>query len=616
MSSPQSPSSFDPGALLELARRDLGAGQLDTAQEKCLRVLTVQPYHPGALELLGEVLTGQGRHAEAARVFNALTLLQPSVAVHWEHLGTVQRAAGHPDQAAIAFGKALKLAPPTPGLLYNLGALQMDQGECAAAYVTLRDGVALDPKNGPLRAAFAQCCFDAGRVEEARDALENWQQLEGLTDEFTVMIAELLAMVGAISRDDPAVQRLLAHPPHRGRAALGVVSLMERLHMLDEARALAQRLEPAQGPDWTQIVDREVILGVLDSRSGRQEEARSHLETALAAHQDFVHRHKVLFPLARTYDALGNYDSAYRAAEEAHRSRLAFLESTLGSASAEDSRVWSLTAQGCSAEDVARWQDSGPSMEDSPIFIVGFPRSGTTLLEQVLDAHPQLRSMDERPYVGLAVGELTALVGQYPTELARAAGADLEAIRGRYWERTRKLVKLAPGQRLVDKNPLNMNNLPAIARLFPRAPVILAIRHPCDVLLSCFLQDFRSPGLTRVCRDLPTLARAYARSFEFFYTQAALLRPRTHEVVYERLTADFDREVKALCAFLELPWSDAMLTPGEHARAKGFISTPSYAQVVQPINTRAVGRWKHYENRFGEALTVLEPWLKRWGYAS
>ncbi|MGL1525939.1 sulfotransferase, partial [Vibrio parahaemolyticus] len=90
--------------------------------------------------------------------------------------------------------------------------------------------------------------------------------------------------------------------------------------------------------------------------------------------------------------------------------------------------------------------------------------------------------MDERPYLGIAASELSALVGNYPADLAKPAAADLEAIRTRYWERTRKLVKLAPGQRLVDKNPLNMNHLPAIKRLFPRAPIILCVRHPCDVL--------------------------------------------------------------------------------------------------------------------------------------
>ena len=166
----------------------------------------------------------------------------------------------------------------------------------------------------------------------------------------------------------------------------------------------------------------------------------------------------------------------------------------------------------------------------------------------------------------------------------------------------------------MDKVPLNLIFVPMIQRLFPNAPIIVAIRHPCDTLLSCFLQHFASPPLALACRDLTTLARVYSRSFGFWYAQAPLLRPRSYELRYESLTADFDSEVHKLSTFLGLPWNDAMLAPGAHARAKGFISTPSYAQVIEPISSRSVGRWKHYEKHFSEALPILTPWLERWGY--
>jgi hypothetical protein len=134
-------------------------------------------------------------------------------------------------------------------------------------------------------------------------------------------------------------------------------------------------------------------------------------------------------------------------------------------------------------------------------------------------------------------------------------------------------------------------------------------------VLSCYLQHFRSPDLALVCRDLPTLAAAYSRALSFWYAQSALLRPVSYELHYEQLTSDFSAELHQLSAFLELPWDEAMLAPGAHARAKGFISTPSYAQVVAPVSSRSVGRWKHYEHHFGEALGSLRPWIERWGYS-
>jgi hypothetical protein len=132
--------------------------------------------------------------------------------------------------------------------------------------------------------------------------------------------------------------------------------------------------------------------------------------------------------------------------------------------------------------------------------------------------------------------------------------------------------------------------------------------------LSCFLQHFGSPGLAVACRDLTTLARSYSRAYGYWYAQWPLLRPSSYELRYESLTTDFAVEVRKLAAFLQLPWHEAMLAPGKHAREKGFISTPSYAQVIEPVSSRSVGRWTHYQRHFAEALAILAPWLERWGY--
>jgi tetratricopeptide (TPR) repeat protein len=608
-------SLSDAEALVKLAWQDLAAEQSAAAEAKCLQVLGAHRHHPGALEALGAALHSQGRYEDAVRIFNVLTLMEPAVAVHWENLGTTLRTTKRYTQALAAFERALQLGPPTAMLLYNLGVLQMDRCDYRAAYLALRDGLALAPRDGRLRWAFAQCCFDVARREEAQEALEGWQDLEELTVEFSVLLIQLLGMLAAVDPAQPVVQRLLANPPQKGRAALGCASILERLHRLDEARATLERLElndRSVEPD----PDRLMMAAVLATRAGRHDEAYRQLRLALEHHKEFVHRHKLLFLLARVCDALGRYEEAYSAAKEAHRSQLEFFELAQGKTSVEESQYWSRTADSCDPQDVAAWGNDGPAMEDSPIFIVGFPRSGTTLLEQVLDAHPLLQSMDEQGLVLRAVNEATDKGIRYPAELGELSAQAVDEIRAGYWERARKRARLLPGRRLVDKAPLNLIFVPMIRRLFPNAPIILAIRHPCDTLLSCFLQHFASPPLAVVCRDLTTLARLYSRAFGFWYAQWPLLHPSSYELRYEKLTADFAAEVRKLSAFLELPWDEAILAPGAHARAKGFISTPSYAQVIEPVSSRSVGRWKHYRRHFSEALTVLAPWIERWGYCS
>jgi tetratricopeptide (TPR) repeat protein len=598
---------------MKLARQDLSGGQLASAQEKCLQVLAAHHHHPGALEVLGEALCGQGRNEDAVRVFNALTLMQPTVAGHWQNLGTALRPTRRYAQALAAFERALRLGPPSADLLYNLGALQMSRCDYEAAHLALRDAVALAPADARIRWAFAQCCYDSARLEQGLDALEGWQKLQGLTVEITVLIVLLLIMMGTVHEASAAVDQLLANPPQTGRPALAFATILERLHRVDEARAVIEHLD--KDPTLAGDPEKLVLSAVLAGRAGQHEASYRYLSLALQNHQEFVHRHHLLYPLARAADALGRYEEAYAAAEEAHRSQLAFLAAVIGPSPAEESQLFSLTANGCAPDDVAGWQSSGPAIEESPIFIVGFPRSGTTLLEQVLDAHPLLQSMDEQPFLLKAVTEVRDCGIRYPAELGKLGAQALDAVRARYWDRARKRGRLLEGRRLVDKNPLNLVLLPLIRRLFPNARIIVAIRHPCDTLLSCFLQHFRSPGLALVCRDLPTLAEAYSRAFGFWYSQWNLLRPFSYELRYEQLATDFAAEVRKLSGFLQLSWHDGMLAPGDHARAKGFINTPSYAQVTLPVGNQSVGRWKHYERHFTEVSATLQPWIERWGYS-
>jgi hypothetical protein len=325
-------------------------------------------------------------------------------------------------------------------------------------------------------------------------------------------------------------------------------------------------------------------------------------------------RHIHQFPLARELDALGRHDEAFAVATEAHASQTLWTERTQPEIPALRSDTMRVTRFGCDPVDVAAWDATGaPSFLESPIFIVAFPRSGTTLLEQVLDAHPRLRSMDEQPYLQNAIEALSVGGSLYPHHMAPLTRGQLDAARALYWRLVAQRVQLSPGEQLIDKNPLNVLRLPAIARLFPHARILLAIRHPCDVLVSCYLQHFRAEFAWH-CRDMATLGLAYRRATDFWYEQAALLRPAVREVRYETFVANFEREVRSIADFLDLPWTDAMLEPGQHAGRKGYISTPSYAQVLQPVHSRSVDRWRAYERHLLPAVAQLEPYLERWGY--
>jgi hypothetical protein len=353
---------------------------------------------------------------------------------------------------------------------------------------------------------------------------------------------------------------------------------------------------------------------VLAQRESQHAQARDLLREALKDPQAFTLRHNLLFPLAVSLDALGDYESAFAAMSEAHRSQVEYLAAALGKSPSAESPTLQLTQRGVEPGEPLNWSEElTPSKQQSPVFVVGFPRSGTTLLEVALDAHPALKSMDEQPFLARAIDHMGSFGLDYPADLGKLTSDQLTLLRTQYWKQVEPLVSLSAGQRLVDKNPLNLLRLPLIRRLFPGAHTVLIARHPCDVLMSCFIQHFRAPDLAMLCRDLPTLAASYRRSFDYWYSQEARLGAATFEIRYESLVADLETQLRALIGFLDLPWEPAMLSPAARARARGFISTPSYTQVIEPVTSRGIGRWRNYESHLRELMPTLAPYLERWG---
>ena len=187
----------------------------------------------------------------------------------------------------------------------------------------------------------------------------------------------------------------------------------------------------------------------------------------------------------------------------------------------------------------------------------------------------------------------------------------LQAARDAYFETAGGLTPLKPGNLLVDKNPLAMNAVPFIRRLFPDAKIILAIRHPCDVVLSCYVTNFKlNAGIANFVA-LDTAAELYDLSFRYFERVQELMPLPAHQVIYENVVADRDRELRNLFDFLELDWHDAVLDHQSTALSRGRIKTASYAQVVEPIYKRSAGRWQNYRKHLEPIIPVLKPWSTR-----
>ncbi len=605
-----------PGATLAGAVTLLHQGRPAEAETACRALLHIEPRHIGALSVLGASLHVQGKAADAIRAFSELTALQPTERSHWTNLGTSLRLERRYEDALAAYQRASELGEASADFFYNVGLLHFDRRDFEAARAVLERASALAPRDGPIRLQYARALHERMRASEALAALEGWEELENLDTEVLAQIANLLLNLGEPERAAVALQRARLDPAPSAAAAVKIIEILERSNQLDEAREALERLRNSPLAPANEL-DLKSVEAVLAQREGGHEAACAALEHLLADCPAFHLRQYHLFRLAKSLDALGRYDEAFQALCEAHRSQVEHFKLTQPEIALRGPTPMRITERHSDPADVAKWDHEGaPTLQASPIFIVGFPRSGTTLLELALDAHSGLRTMDEQPFLQVALDQLLTDGAGYPHALSEVAPAVLEKARLTYWQHVRRKVQLQPGQRLIDKNPLNILRLAVIRRLFPAAPIVLSIRHPCDVLLSCYMQHFGDPDFALLCRDLPNLAAGYRRMFDFWYRQSSTLGVEAHEVRYEQLVCDFDRGIREVCSALSLPFEAAMLHPAQHASGKAFISTPSYSQVVKPVNTRSVDRWRNYAPHFDGVLPVLGPYLQRWGYAS
>lgn len=603
-----------PESLVESALSLLEAGDVLAAEARCRRALAINPRRCATSAVLGLLLQSAARHSEAEELFLDLTQREPHEVSHWVNLGTARRGMRRLDDALAAYSRAAALGAMSADFFYNVGLTHLDRLDYDSARAVLERARALAPQDAEIRVQLARSCELLLRTDEALGALEGWFNLKHLTGDLLAIIAQLFFSLRDPAQGEAAMRRALASTDVTTAGLLMVVGTLERINRMAQAESLMKRIDSlARAPS----VDGEALIAraQLAQRAANHDIACRLYRDAAAACVEERDRHFALFPLARSLDALGRHDDAYATLIEAHASQAAYLKLAAPLESLRGPPPMVVTEFGCDPADVVQWREGGaPSAADSPIFIVAFPRSGTTLLEVALDAHPSVKGMDEQPFVQNALDEMLAAGIDYPRGLAQLPTRELDAIRDRYWARARRKAGVHPGDRLLDKNPLNILRLPVIRRLFPHARIVLATRHPCDVLMSCFMQHFRAPDFALLCQSLLSVARGYRRTLDFWYAQVAALEPAVYELRYEALVTTFEKEMRVLCEFLALPWHAAVLEPGEHARRKGYISTPSYAQVVNPISGTAVGRWRNYEQHFEEVLPIVAPYLRRWAY--
>ncbi|WP_405228286.1 tetratricopeptide repeat-containing sulfotransferase family protein [Lentisalinibacter sediminis] len=551
-------------AHFHLGRALLANGKSGEADEAFERCFALNPEKRRLAEAAR--LHRSGKVEEAERLYRRVLKDNPESVTALRLLGVIAMQSGHPENAEELLSKAVRLAPDFTGAIIDLGRLHQDQHRLAEAIECFEKAVETDPRSSHAHFLLAAALAPAARTAAAAAAYRRAIELK---------------------------------PEHAG-AWLGLGHTLKTLGRQPEAIEAYReciRLKPANGESWWSLANLKTYpLGDEDIQA-----MEAALETPELNEQSEVN---FLFALAKAWEDREDYDRAWHYYDKGNRRQR--MRENYDPVQTEVNN--DAIAEVFSEEFLA--VNEGIGCEDpAPIFIVGLPRSGSTLIEQILASHSQVEGTAELPYLGRVATSLNrnrADGVNYPQAVRELKGPNFEALGRRYLAHA-SLHRVEGLPRFIDKMPNNFPNVGFAQLILPRAKIIDARRHPMDSCLSCYRQLFaRGQTFTYDLTEIGEYFLQYQRMMDHWH---AVLPGRVLTVQYEELVSDFDNQVRRLLDFCELPWEDACLNFHETDRP---VRTASSEQVRQPIYRGAVGFWRRYEQHLDELAEVLEPVLGRY----
>ncbi len=449
-------------------------------------------------------------------------------------------------------------------------------------------------------------------------ALAAWERASGLVRPSAATLcgkARALQSLGRPGEATASFEAAVALDPDSFEAGFGLATLAFEAGNLDLAAHQMARVETSHGgrPGTMWLAARLAVA------RGELERARNLAQRLLASPGlDEAGRAEALLLQSEVLDRLGEPASAFAAAREGKVIQRRLFAGRAAGHESETAKLRRLRTW-FQAADPEPWRavpprgpPQGPSGVEGHVFLVGFPRSGTTLLEQALAGHPRVLALEEAP----------TLADQYQqflrdddglARLARIGAREAEVWRGHYWQAVRNHGVEPRGRVFVDKAPAGTLNLPLIARLFPQAKVLFAVRDPRDVVLSCAMNAFQMNSLTYAFTDLGDTAACYGACMALADVYRALLPLEVMEVRHEGLVEDFPGQLAVIAAFVGLSFDPAMTAVATTALARP-VRTPSAVQVRAGLNRRGLARWRAYAAELAPVRETLAPWVERFGY--
>ena len=508
------------------------------------------------------------------------------------------------------YNQVLKIDPNHIKTIFFLGTLSVQTKNFGRAKQMLQKTIQVQPNNVDAHNNLGVVFKEFEKFQKAKDCFERVIQIQPNHVDAVNNLGNVFKQLGKPQKAIDYYQRAIEIEPSYVGAHYNLMEICEKTNRIIE-------LKNAVSNAKTIFKDNSIIKlyeGILLSRNEKFVEAKNCLKLISFESNEINKEIIRVSTLAKCYDRIGDTDKAFNYFKKANlltqKTKIKNFDKN------KYLQEIKIRKEFFKKSKIEKWPTlKQPDNEPSPIFLIGFPRSGTTLLDTILRSHPSIEVIEEKPMVDKLIYSLNELTENNFENLKKIEIDQIKKIRNIYFKNLDIHIQNNHNSKIyIDKLPLNIINVGEIIRIFPKSKFIISLRHPCDCVLSCFMQDFELNNAMANFLNLEDSAKLYDLVMKLWIQYTSIFPINYYEVRYENLVENLETTVKPLLKFLELPWHDSVLEFYKTAKKGPQIKTPSYDQVIKPIYSEASGRWKMYKKQTTNIYPILEPWIKKFNY--
>jgi len=525
--------------------------------------------------IAGASNSGLMQFDDAIESYKQVLKIKPDYAEAYYNMGVALKSKGNPEAAIDSYKQALKIKPNYAEAHNNMGNALTDKDDLEGAIDSYKQALKIKPN-------YAEAYYNMGV------ALTNKDDLEGAIDSYKQALKIKPDYIGVYSNTCEAYEK------------------SNKLAELSEVISRAK----AELKEFTD--DLLLYEALYYFRSNNYEHSEKLISLVNIDQLNLIRRPKFLQLKAKLHHYQKNYKSAFNSFAEMNHSVINSSDYKGNEAQVFFDELLNRSQQLKNIVETPYSQSLTELSIDTPTFLIGFPRSGTTLLDTILRTHSKIDVIEEKDMLSKAqlhLGNKLSIV-----DIENLTNVELANAKEIYFKEMEKFVSTKSGGCVIDKLPLNIIDVPIIHKLFPTAKFILVLRHPLDSILSCWMQLFRlNPAMSNMV-ELDRIVDFYGEAMTILELSEKRYSLNVHRIRYEDLVLDMKSEVSNLLRFIELDWENELENYQETAMRRGIISTPSYSQVIEPLYKTASYRWEKYRKSLEKYFVKIEKWTTKFGY--